>query len=56
MLEFDTTPSPFRDQLTVEPFDIAAQVEASGGYAVAPEAPGIGVEPDPDFIEKHRVE
>ena len=56
MLEFDTTPSPFRDQLTVAPFDIAAQVEASGGYAVAPEAPGIGVEPDPDFIEKYRVE
>ncbi|WP_136659741.1 mandelate racemase/muconate lactonizing enzyme family protein [Nitratireductor sp. XY-223] len=55
MLEFDTTDNLFRDDLLVEPMDIPAQVRRSGGYASVPEGPGLGVEPDPGFIERYSV-
>ncbi len=50
MLEFDTTDNKFRDELLIEPLDIQAQVKRNGGYVDIPDKPGIGVEPDPDFI------
>lgn len=50
LLEFDTTDNRFRDDLLVEPLDIQAQVKATGGSVAIPTGPGLGVEPDRDFI------
>ena len=55
MLEFDTTANRFRDELLVEPLDVQRQVSSSGGYVDVPTGPGIGVEPDRDFIRHHEV-
>ncbi|MEX3006984.1 mandelate racemase/muconate lactonizing enzyme family protein [Hoeflea sp. TYP-13] len=55
MLEFDTTDNRFRDELLVEPMNIQGQVQKSGGYASVPEGPGLGVEPDRDFIERYET-
>ncbi|PTX54226.1 D-galactarolactone cycloisomerase [Litoreibacter ponti] len=55
MLEFDTTDNKFRDDLLAEPLDIQGQVKANGGRVAIPTAPGIGVEPDRDFIEHYAV-
>ena len=56
MLEFDTTHNAFRDDLLVEPLDIQVQVAASGGSVAIPTAPGIGVEPDRDFLARYAVD
>lgn len=50
MLEFDTTDNKFRDQLLTEPLDIQGQVARTGGYVTIPQGPGLGIEPDLDFI------
>mgnify|MGYP001192708114 FL=1 len=50
LLEFDTTDNKFRDDLLTEPLNIQGQVKAQSGYVTIPDAPGIGVTPDPDFI------
>ena len=55
MLEFDTTDNRFRDQLLTEPLDVQGQVERNGGYIDVPQAPGLGVEPDREFIDCYRV-
>ena len=55
MLEFDTTDNRFSNELLVEPLDVQRQVKSSGGYVDVPNGPGIGVEPDPDFIRHHEV-
>ncbi|EFO32090.1 mandelate racemase/muconate lactonizing enzyme family protein [Roseibium sp. TrichSKD4] len=55
MLEFDTTHNDFRDGLLKQPLDIQGQIKASGGYACAPEGPGLGIEPDRDFIAHHTI-
>ena len=55
MLEFDTTDNKFRDNLLTEPLDIQGQVKRSGGYATIPTGPGLGVEPDRDFINHYAV-
>lgn len=55
MLEFDTTDNKFRDQLLLEPLDIQGQVASNGGRVAIPNSPGIGVEPDRDFIEHYRI-
>ena len=55
MLEYDTTPNLFRDELATAPLDLPAQIRATQGHARAPETPGIGVQPDPAFLEKYRV-
>ena len=55
MLEFDTTDNRFRDELLAEPLDIQGQVKSQDGYVSIPDAPGIGVTPDPDFIAKFEV-
>tara|TARA_Y100000758_G_C16031606_1_gene414852 strand:+ start:197 stop:1366 length:1170 start_codon:yes stop_codon:yes gene_type:complete len=52
ILEFDTTENMFRDDLLKNPLDIKGQVKANGGYVSIPDNPGIGVEPNPDFILK----
>ena len=55
MLEFDTTHNAFRDELLAEPLDIQAQVK-SNGRASVPTGPGLGVVPDPEQIERYRVD
>lgn len=56
MLEFDTTDNKFRDQLLEKPLNIQEQVRTQDGYVNIPNAPGIGVEPDREFIEHYRIE
>lgn len=56
MLEFDTTDNKFRDELLAEPLDIQGQVARSGGWVSVPEGPGIGVEPDRDFLARYAVD
>ncbi len=53
LLEFDTTDNKFRDELLLEPLNIPAQVAAKGGSVAIPNGPGLGVEPDRDFIEHY---
>lgn len=56
MLEFDTTDNSFRDDLLEEPLDIQGQVARTGGFATIPKGPGLGVEPDRDFIARFSIE
>jgi len=51
-LEFDTTDNMFRDELIINPLQIQQQVKTTGGFVSIPDNPGIGVEPDRDFIRK----
>lgn len=54
MLEVDTTPNRFRDELLVEPLELAAQVRRHGSVAV-PQKPGLGVEVDRAFLARYEV-
>lgn len=56
MLEFDTTENKFRDQLLASPLDIQTQVARNGGHVAIPTGPGLGVEPDRDFIRHYEVD
>ena len=49
------TDNRFRDELLEEPLDIPGQVARTGGYAAIPDGPGLGVEPDRDFIARYAV-
>lgn len=53
MLEFDTTDNKFRDELLKEPLNLQSQVATTGGFATIPNGPGLGVEPDRDFIRHY---
>jgi len=55
LLEFDTTDNKFRDELLSEPLDIQGQVKSTGGLVAIPTAPGIGVEPDRDFLHRYAI-
>ena len=55
LLEFDTTDNKFRDDLLTVPLDIQGQLKAQSGYVNIPNAPGIGVTPDPDFIAHYEL-
>jgi D-galactarolactone cycloisomerase len=55
MLEFDTTDNKFRDNLLTEPLDIQGQVKHTGGRVAIPDGPGLGVEPDRDFIKHYSI-
>ncbi len=52
MLEYDTTPNRFREELLTTPLRIKEQVKESGGTVSLPQGPGLGIEPDLDFIEQ----
>ncbi|WP_353827687.1 mandelate racemase/muconate lactonizing enzyme family protein [Agromyces sp. SYSU T0242] len=54
MLEFDTTPNRFRDELLVEPLDLQRQIREHGVVS-PPEGPGLGIEVDRDFIARFEV-
>lgn len=47
--EYDRSPNPLRDGVTVEKFKM------KNGYLDIPERPGLGITLDPDFVEKHRL-
>jgi len=47
--EYDRSPNPLRDGVTVEKFKM------KNGYLDIPERPGLGVTLDPGFIEKHAM-
>lgn len=55
MLEYDTTPNPFREYLLVEPLNIKQQVKSTGGYVSVLEKPGIGVELNEELVQKYRI-
>ena len=55
MLEFDTTPNRFRDEILTEPLDIQRQVKESGGRVGLPPGPGLGVAPDRAFLDRFRI-
>jgi D-galactarolactone cycloisomerase len=54
-LEFDTTENRFRDDLLETPLDIQGQMAATGAVAI-PIGPGLGIEPDRDFIKAYEVD
>jgi len=47
--EYDRSPNPLRDGVTVEKFEMA------DGYLPIPDRPGIGVSLDMDFVKRHTV-
>jgi D-galactarolactone cycloisomerase len=55
MLEYDTTPNRFREELLSEPLNILGQVKENGGTVALPTGPGFGFEIDFDFVEEFRV-
>lgn len=55
MLEYDTTPNLFREHLLAEPLDIKGQVARNAGRVTVRDAPGLGAELDPAFVERYRV-
>lgn len=55
LLEFDTTENRFRDDLLREPLGIQDQVKSSSGTVEVPTGPGLGIEPDEDFITSYEV-
>jgi D-galactarolactone cycloisomerase len=55
MLEFDTTDNKFRDELLTDLPSIQDQVKRNGGRVSVPTGPGLGVEPDRDFIRHYEI-
>jgi D-galactarolactone cycloisomerase len=55
MLEYDTTPNHFREQLITEPLDVLGQVKQSGGWVIVRDTPGLGVELDGAFVKKYQM-
>ena len=56
MLEYDTTPNLFRENLLTESLGVLDQVKASGGYVDVPKGPGLGIELDFDFVNHYRID
>ena len=55
MLEYDTTPNRFREELLKEPLSILRQVKQNGGWVGLPKGPGLGAEIDFDFVKSFQV-
>ncbi len=55
MLEYDTTPNRFREELLVKPLDIPGQVKRNGGWVSLPPGPGLGIEIDFNFTKRFEV-
>ena len=55
MLEYDTTPNKFREQLLTTPLNVLAQVKNNGGFVSIPQGPGLGIEIDADFVNHYSV-
>jgi D-galactarolactone cycloisomerase len=55
MLEYDTTPNRFREELLVKPLDIPGQVKRNGGWVSLPPGPGLGIVIDFNFTKRFEV-
>jgi D-galactarolactone cycloisomerase len=55
MLEYDTTPNRFREELLQEPINILKQVKENGGWVGLPKGPGLGIDIDFDFVKTFQV-
>lgn len=55
MLEYDTTPNKFREEILEESLDILGQVKRNDGFVDLPKGPGLGIEPDRDFLGRYAV-
>lgn len=55
MLEYDTTPNKFREELLGTPLNVLDQVEKNGGFVALPQGPGFGIEIDMDFLNHYAV-
>ena len=56
MLEYDTTPNKFREDLLTESLGILEQVQANGGWVDLPKGPGLGIDINFDFVDHYRVD
>ena len=56
MLEYDTTPNRFREELLAEPIGVLDQVKETDGYVGLPRGPGLGIEIDFDFLRRFLVD
>ena len=50
MLEYDTTPNKFREELLSTPLNVLKQVKKNGGFISIPKEAGFGFEIDLDFL------
>lgn len=50
LLEYDVSDNPLRDDLLVQP------LVPVGGSITVPEGPGLGIELDPETVERYRIE
>ena len=55
LLEYDTTPNRFREELLAEPLDVLGRVGREGGTIGLPKGPGFGFDIDWDFVRHFRV-
>ena len=56
MLEFDTTPNKFRDEMLTDPLNIQEQVAKNNGTIGIPGGPGLGIDVDRDFVRAYEIE
>ena len=56
LLEYDTTPNRFREELLVEPLNVLGRVAEGGGSIGLPKGPGFGFEIDFDFVNQFLVD
>lgn len=56
LLEYDTTPNRFREELLAEPLDVLGRVSREGGTIGLPKGPGFGFDIDWDFVRHFRVD
>lgn len=54
-VEFDTTDNRFRDELLTRPLEIQKQAKSNNASVAIPDEPGLGVEPDLDFIRHYEI-
>jgi len=55
MLEYDTTPNRFREELLKEPLNVLKQVKQNDGWVGLPQGPGLGFEIDFDFVKTFQI-
>lgn len=55
MLEYDTTPNRFREELLVKSLAIPEQVKGNGGWVSLPPGPGLGIEIGLGFVKRFEV-
>ena len=56
MLEYDTTPNRFTEELLEKPLNILKFVSQESGTVPLPAGPGLGIEPNIEFIHRFEVE